>query len=175
MKKPSRRLLLLFIIPALALAAVLAIHTSHDGSGIGYPETLPGGYGVARLATGSEAVEMVRGLHWSPERISVRDALVAVYTDGTVLWASYVGDNACSVAASMARKIAEYEEELPYTAPIPHSFGDVVVYLTMDKRDGSLHAFWCRDGLVVWVHLGAAGANNPVGLLELFIEKVKRG
>ncbi|ABM80067.1 hypothetical protein [Hyperthermus butylicus] len=168
---------LLFPLLAIVLAiTVLAAYTHHDeGGGIDYPETLPGGYHVARLATGSEAVEMIRGLHWSPEKIDVDDALVAIYTDGTILWASYVDSNACPIAASMAEKMREYETELPYTAPIPHSFGDTLVYLTMNKHDGSLHAFWCRDGLVVWVRLGAAGARDPVGLLELFIEEVKKG
>jgi len=125
--------------------------------------------------SGSEAVRLVRGIHWEPGRVTVERAVVVFYSDGSILWASYVGGAACSLAERMAEKMTVYESELPYTAPAPHRVGGVTVYLTLDKRDESLHAFWCRGGLVVWVRLGAAGASDPARLIGFLVKRVSAG
>jgi hypothetical protein len=172
----SRRVLAAGLLVAVtAVVAVIIASTRSSGERIMYPLSLPGGYGVAASISGEEAVRSVQGLHWNPEKIRVKDAVVVQYSDGTILWAAYVGKDACKLADTMAEKMAVHEAELPYTAPILHSIGGHRVYLSMDKRDGGLHAFWCRDGLVAWVRLGASASTDPVQVLGLFIEGVKTG
>ncbi len=152
-----RRVLIAVAAAAAAAALALTVLGRPGGTGIPYPEELPGGYPLVSLAAGPEAVRMVTGIHWSPERVPVVDAVVAVYGDGTRLWASRVSGDACAVADAMAEKIARFQGSVPYTAPVPHEIGGTRVYLTMDVRTGRLHAFWCSGDLVVWVELGSAG------------------
>ncbi len=163
----------LMVVTAIAvLAAVVAgfivwVHVAPEPvSAIDYPRELPGGYPVIRVITGKKAASLVASIHWSPSRIPVVDAIIVEYSDGTRLWAVTVNDDACQVASRMAEKMRIYESQLPYTAPVLHSIGDTQVYLSMDKRTGGLHAFWCRGNIVAWVEVGSSGLNGLTTLIE---------
>ena len=136
--------------------------------GLGYPESLPGGYRVVSVLSGDEAVSATRGLHWNPSSIPVAEAVVITYADGTRLWASKVKGNACKVLARMVSAMRIHEAELPYTAPVAHVVGGERVYFSMDKRSGGLHALWCSDGLVIWVKLGASGFQGLRAIIEYY-------
>lgn len=161
-KKPILAAALALALMALTLAAA----RWGGGPGLSYPETLPGGYRVARVVSGPEALEMAKSIHWNPSAIEITKAVIVVYTDGTRLWITETKGDACRYAEQMAEKIAIYSEQLPYTPPIPHEIEGVKVYLTLDKRNGRLHAFWCRDSIIAWAELGESGIQGLKRLIE---------
>ncbi len=147
------------VVVALLLPGVLKPTTSSSEP---YPPTLPGGYKVYRAYTGEKAVEIVKRLHWHPSEVKIEKAYVVQYTDGTIIWLAYVGsrDKACSDVEAMVKAMYKYASRLPYTPPVNHTMWGHQVYLSMDKRDGSLHVFWCQDGYTVWVRVGASGVKG---------------
>ena len=158
MQLARRRRLLLAVLALALLAGAATAYTSYKRSpGIHYPHELPGGYTVAQIVSGQDAVELVKSIHWNPAAINASKALIIVYSDGTRVWITEVKGDACSYVALMAGKMRAYSNQLPYTPPAPHTIGQTTVYLSMDKRDGRLHAFWCKNRLVIWAELGASG------------------
>jgi hypothetical protein len=147
------------LILAAAAAGYYAVTrtVSAPGEGFVYPDTLPGGYSVARVFSGEEATRLSRQIHWSPEAVDVVNAAIVEYTDGTRIWIAVTASDPCSLVERMAAKILEHEEQLPYSRPVPHQIGGRKVQLLVDKRSGKLNAFWCTDHAVVWVEIGASG------------------
>ena len=169
---PKPVLAMLAAAVALLVAAVYSAYSSPAG-GFTYPEQLPGGYKVAKVVSGEEAARVTGGIHWNSTRVGsrIKDAAIVVYEDGTRLWIAYTGPNACQLVNRMAEKIAEHEQELPYSRPFQHEIDGTNVYFTVKQLPNGvqqLHAFWCKDGTVVWVEVGAAGstAQNLVKLLD---------
>ena len=170
---PRRPAALAAALLAAAAAAVLLLG-SRGGfdsqaamGGLFYPETLPGGYSVEEVVSGDEALAMVKGIHWEPDMVKAERTLIVVYSDGTRLWIVDTGGDACSLVAMMAKKMAMYQDRLPYTAPVEHSIGGTTVYMSLDKRDGRLHVFWCSGSLAVWAELGAAAYTGHDAALEV--------
>lgn len=127
------------------------------------PQTLADRYRIIELVVGEDAIKMTKSIHWNPSRIAPIDAIIAVYDDGTRVWISKI-DNACRVVETMASKMQEYEDRLPYTVPVQHSINERDIYLSLDKRSGQLHAFWCiNEKVLIWVEVGSSGVD---GLLE---------
>ncbi len=148
----------------------------NDGNFV-FPHTLPGGYHVVNVKTGEEALRNMAYIHWNPKKVSmaVSDAAIVTYNDGTRLWLSYAGNHACELVDRMAGKIASYESKLPFTRPIPHNLGGYNVYLSRGLHDGKLHAFWCQEGIVVWVEISreALSTIDPGVLLQALIEGIR--
>ena len=170
MSRLPRRGVVIVALLAVAVAATtyVAYHvTAGKSSGLSYPDELPGGYSVVKVVSGREALALVKGLHWNPSAVEASEAVIVVYSDGTRAWIVRTMGDACSYVDRMAKKMAIYTSQLPYTPPVPHLIADTKVYLTLDRRSQRLHAFWCRSDLAVWVELGASGIN---GLEELVKE-----
>ncbi len=149
------------ILAAVAtLAAIVAFvilstrqgGTSAANAGVPVPRSLAG-VPLVRLLEGEEAVRTVVGIHW--EKIPIERAAIAEYgADDRLyfrLWVAVVRDP-CRLVEAMAEKMREYAGMLPYTAPqvINHT---VRFYVTLDKRDGTLHVFWCEPPYVIWLHI----------------------
>ncbi|WP_167827892.1 hypothetical protein [Pyrolobus fumarii] len=129
------------------------------------------GYPLLRLVSGDEALRMVKGIHWEPGAIPASGAAVALYgiNDKVAyrLWIVEVS-NACLAVESMAKKIAEYSNQLPYTPPQPHNYGSVTFYITLDRRNGSYHIFWCEGSYALW--LEAYDTSTLMKAVEQLIE-----
>jgi hypothetical protein len=153
------------LLAAAIAATLLTLNLLHAGetsvgpseASINYPVALPQGYSIVSVVSGRDAVRLVSSIHWNPSRIPVVDAVVVEYGDGTRLWVARVSGSGCSVVERMASKMIMYAHQLPYTIPVPHTIDDKMVYLSLDRRSGGLHAFWCSGDLVVWVELGRGG------------------
>ncbi len=151
---PSKRIVAIAVIGVVAVAvAMLLLYQGSSQTSISLPRELPDGTPAVKLLTGRDAVETVKSIHWSPGRIGVVDAAIAVYSSGARLWAAVTSSDACSLAEAMASKMKMYEGELPYTQPVEHEINGVKVYLSLDKRNGFLHAFWCKDRTIYWAEL----------------------
>ena len=165
---------LLALLIAAALSPVLyTLALGHAGGNAGftYPEELPGGYRVAAAVTGGRAANLSAGIHWNPGKVrsKIKDAAIIVYEDGTRLWLAYTGSNACSLVNRMAEKIAAHERELPYSRPFKHTINGTTMYFTVKQLPNGaqqLHVFWCKDGVVAWAEIGAAGS-DPQNLARL--------
>lgn len=172
-RRLGRPVVLAAAVLAAAAAAVLLMGSGggSDGQaavgGLFYPETLPGGYSVEKVVSGDEALAMVKGIHWEPGMVRAERALIVVYSDGTRLWIVDTGGDACGLVARMAEKMRMYQDRLPYTAPVEHSIGGTTVYMSLDKRDGRLHVFWCSGSLAVWAELGASAYTGQGAALEV--------
>jgi hypothetical protein len=91
-------------------------------------------------------------IHW--EGVPVEAAAIAEYGYPLAarLWVAKSSE-ACRLVERMAEKMREYASMLPYTAPIPAEHDSVTFYVSLDKRDGTLHVFWCESGYVIWLHV----------------------
>ena len=127
-------------------------HINQSSKAIPVPEELAG-IPLARHVSGEEAVKTVVGIHW--EKVPVEKAAIAEYgSNGRLyfrLWVAVVNDP-CRLVDEMAEKMREYASVLPYTAPRPINH-TVLFYVTIDKRDGTLHVFWCEPPYVIWLHI----------------------
>ncbi len=172
-----RRWLILAAILSVALVAVgllVLVASRHSVSPHGsiYPSELPGGYHVVAVINGSRAVEAVKKLHMNPGHIDVVEAYIVKYSDGTILWISRVRGDACEAVKRMAEVMTRLASMLPYTAPTKHVIGGVEVYLTLDKRDGSIHAFWCRGDYSVWARVAALNRKEAAEKLAYLLQAV---
>jgi len=178
----SKRLLatLLALSVVLLLATFMKV-SGKRGDAIEYPLSLPGNYTVARLLSGKEAMHVSSAIHWNPGKVAenIKDAIIVDYTDGTRLWATRVRGDACGLVERMAEKIAMHEDRLPYSRPFMHTIGNVTVYFTVKTLApgvSQLHAFWCKDNLVVWVEFGSSAYGSPerlMRILYLFMDTVR--
>jgi hypothetical protein len=175
---PKPVLAMVAVAVALVAAAVYAGVTGAAGgaSDFTYPKELPGGYKVARILSGEEAVKTAGGIHWNKSKVGgyIKKAVIVLYEDGTRLWIAYTGPNACQLVDRMAEKIAEHEQERPYSRPFQHQVSGVRVYFTVKQLPNGaqqLHAFWCKGESVVWLEIGAAGS-TPQNLLTLLEQMV---
>ncbi len=171
------RLLLPAAVAAAAVAAALLYLGPGSGGEAGWvelPERLPDGGVVQHVFTGERALGMTAGLHWRPGEVAglIRRAVVAVYTDGVMLWVADLGsgEQACRAVERMASRIAENADRLPYTPPVAHEVAGVKVYFTFHRETG-VNAFWCRGPLVVWAELGSPA--RAAQLLEALVEGVE--
>lgn len=179
--KPLLALLIAALLSPILYTLVLSNTGGESGGSHGfvYPDQLPGGYRVAAAVTGAQAANMSAGIHWNPGRVrsEIRDAAIIVYEDGTRLWLAYTGDNACSLVNRMAEKIAAHEQELPYSKPFKHTINGTTMYFTVKQLPNGvqqLHVFWCKDGIVAWAEIGAAGSTpqNLARLLSTLVNSI---
>lgn len=150
------------LLAVLVLATTPQLNQSEKAT---VPERLPDGTPAIRIVRGEEAVRLVRSIHWSPSRIGVVDAAIATYSSGARIWVAVTTTDPCRLAEEMAQKMSLYAEELPYTTPVSHRLQGKTVYLSLDKRTGGLHAFWCTGHRLVWVELPP----SQTGLLRSII------
>ncbi len=132
------------------------------------PETLAG-YRLAGVITGPKAVRMVSSIHWEP--IHVDDAVIARYgsDSGFIVWVARV-PGACRLVKLMAEKMRRYADMLPYTAPANITHGGITFYVSIDKRNGSRHIFWCEGDYVIWLQ---AIRVNSQQLIDAIVTLVK--
>ncbi len=157
--KPGR--LLPFALAAVAVVIVAVLVVSHAPSGGGGSSDLQllaeklsrlDGISAVRVVTGEEAVRLVTGIHFDPHAFHPRDAVIILYSDGSRLWVTRV-DDACDLVERMAERMRVLADRLPYTAPRAERVDGTTFYVSLDKRDGSVHIFWCepRSELAVWL------------------------
>lgn len=166
-----RRLSLVFAILAGVFALLAALSAMSGGQsidGFHFPASLPDGATVVNAQGGPEAVAAVKHIHWEPEAVVIEKALLVSYSDGTLLWLS-AADNACQLTSLMAAKINASSKKLPYTPPVAVRVDHTTVYITLDKRNGQVHAFWCRGKLVAWAQLGVNPEHH-----DLLAETIKK-
>ncbi len=170
--KPGR--LLPFAIAAVAVIIVAVLVVSHapgnEGGGLGLlAEKLSrvDGVSAVRVVTGEEAVSTVTGIHFDPHAFHPKDALIILYSDGSRLWITRVND-ACSLVERMAERMRLMADRLPYTAPRAERVDGTTFYVSIDKRDGSVHVFWCEHhgDLAVWLE-ARSGEMLREGLHEI--------
>jgi len=162
-----RKLLILVAVVAILVTSIVislihreAIVNSSSELENFLPTTLIDRYEVVEIVTGEDAIKMTKSIHWNPGNIAPLDAIVAIYSDGTRVWISKI-DSACKVVEIMASKMQKYENMLPYTVPVQHNIGGKNIYLSLDKRSGKLHAFWCiNEKVLIWVETGSSGIDG---------------
>lgn len=163
---------------AILLVLLLLLRLSLDSRSRGfvYPNPLPGGFRVASVKTGAEAVGEIIGLHENPGGFagSIEDAAVVEYTGGVKLWLTYAGDSACILVDAMASKIAAYQERLSLTEPIAHNISGCKVYFSWSPGSNIMHVFWCREGVAVWasISMDALQTVDPRMLVQELVEGV---
>ena len=156
----ARTRLILIAVGAALIAVGLLVYSAHSvvrssvatssPSSMPLPPRILGGYRLEAIVTGEKAVEMVSRIHWEPIRVD--DAVIARYGSDTgfIVWVARVHD-ACRLVHMMAEKMRKYADMLPYTAPTNITHGGITFYVSIDKRNGSRHIFWCEDGYVIWL------------------------
>ena len=183
MQVKTKRILLvatgtLLVIAAIAMYYTISSATRNDEQrttsvytdySMPLPPDVLAGYKLARLVTGEAARNIISRIHWEP--VEVENAAIAVYgnrSKGFIVWVARV-KGACRLVERMASKMAEYEHQLPYTAPQRVTHGGITFYISVDKRNGSRHIFWCEGEYVIW--LQAAGVTSDQ-LLDAIVKLV---
>ncbi len=110
---------------------------------------------VVRYLIGESAIEAIRNLHWHPQAIvGIKDAIVAMYSDGSVLWLAYFNNStiASLLEQKMINAIDKDQGRIPYLKPIPHEG----FYIIPDVR-GPYHVLLQEGRCLIWLQLGERG------------------
>ena len=166
--------ILLVIVLVFLITGIFHYSNNNIGVGVEYPEKLPDGSIVSNVVSGDQAIKMVKGLHWNPEKLVVTNAVVLEYTDGSRIWVT-VSDKSNKLMENMVSKIKEYESSLPFKIVHNISISGVSALLMSDLNDPSkIHVVWVKNNLLVWAEVRMSDPNLLSETITLLIDTINQ-
>jgi len=167
----------LIVIIALGIIADVYLYKTtysqrEDESLVPFPTKI-GNVTVLKAYVGEKGLNKIKSIHWSPKALAgLKGGAVIIYSDGSITWISLLESTtlAKDLELKMVNKIIEYQGQLPYGAPIKHSYGNFTFYIIPDVR-GKTHVLWREGRYLIWLEMGKEGTKVLNALSKFYWDR----